>query len=200
MTKLHNKYSLLLLILLSGCSFLILKTKAPVKKDFANEIFAKGIYQNKIIGLSLNFGEHWRAIIQAEKFPADYAEFAEKIQDQGGELLMIAEEMPEGVNSAQIIAEPTNIALQEYFQLIKDLNKGDYVNSKHSTVLINQTSMIKWQYTTNSPEDEYVYLDYILKQGKYNLRISFWAYREMQSALEKQADQILKTLKLSATE
>ena len=166
----------------------------PLKEEYSRETVINGKYANHDIGFSLELGSEWKTVIHYNEFPETFAYFADKIKEQGGELLMVGAEGAKGMYMLRIIVEKVDIPLDEYFYLLQDINKDDIVTSEHIETNINNVPMIKWKYTANKGQNEFVYLDYLLKKDKFNIRVSFWTFNALYEKLEEKTGIIMSSI------
>ncbi len=155
-------------LLAAGCAT---ATPDTYKDQFVQK---DSTYVNDSIGFALTFDNSWTVYPHTATMPPGIKEAAVSFEENGAELLFFADGSDKSPFFARAIVEDTDMPVQEYFQLVKEIN-GDELNHVSNEVKYTpEGEVMEWTYTVN--DDQITFKEYQMKKGKYNIRIGFWTF------------------------
>jgi hypothetical protein len=139
--------------------------------------------------------EDWNYALKKEDMPSSIRNFAKDLESQGASMSLfgLSKDGNEGI---RIISEPTGMENDEYLEVIQFVNKDDLTQyTDWEDANFGNTNGILWSYDLVAENSvSFTYYEYIIKEGKYNIRITMWttidSFNEKKSNFERMINSI----------
>jgi hypothetical protein len=151
-------------------------------------------YVNDTIGFSITFNNSWRLYPHTASMPRHIKGVAKELSAQGAEMLFFATSS-DGLLGARAIVEETDWSLDKYYKIVFEVNRDEFDHISYDIVKTGHMDMIEWIYKT----DKFTFQEYQVKNGKYNIRLSFWTFTTLFDDYKDEFYNISKTLQLPIT-
>ncbi|HBS03515.1 MAG TPA: hypothetical protein DEA96_01025 [Leptospiraceae bacterium] len=172
-------------ILVAGC----LGT-GPIRGDLFADRFNAGQYVNHAAGFKLHLPPGWSAYTHFDDMPPDIKPLARDTRSYGSEIAMVAISRNQ-LMGMRVLMEDTDVPLQEYFRLIKEINQVDIANDMgYRVTRLGNVDSIRW--IMDSVQDGVMvrYLEYQLHLNQFNVRITFWTPEKLYSTYSSHFEEI----------
>lgn len=130
-------------------------------------------YLSKTVGFSLKFDPTWVVWAHHNGMPPQMKTISTQMRGEGAEVLLFAH-TKDNLRWVRITAEETDIALEQYFKLIREVNAKDVQSDEHEIMKIGNSDAVRWVFRTQVNDIAIKYQEYQVKRGPFNLRMSFW--------------------------
>ena len=140
-------------------------------------------YLSKTVGFSMKFDPTWLVWAHQKTMPPQMQVVSSKMRESGAEVLLFAR-TKDNLRWLRITAEETDIALEQYFALIRQVNAKDISLDEHEVTKLGNGDAVRWTFQTQVNGMPIKYQEYQVKRGPFNLRISFWTALTLFDALQ----------------
>ncbi len=140
-------------------------------------------YSNQTIGFSLDFKDSWKLYPHYNTLPGDAVGFADQFRENGAEMLLIGMS-PRGLYGMRVSVEEVDMPVKEYFAVIRSINAREFSRDSFRETTVNGKQAVEWQMQLSKNNVDLRYLEYQLKNGPFNLRITFWTAEALFQAYE----------------
>lgn len=151
-------------------------------------------YVNDTIGLSLVFNDSWRLYPHTASMPKHIKRVAKDLSSQGAEMIFFAMSS-DGLMGARAIVEETDWSLDKYYKVILEVNREEINHLSYDKIKIGRMDTIEWIYKT----DKLTFREFQMKNGRYNIRLSFWTLTALFDDYKEEFNNISKTIQLKHT-
>lgn len=149
-------------------------------------------YKNESIGFSLDFDGFWNVYAHADSMPPAVREIAKSFKEDGGELIFYATTSNQ-LLYARAIVEDAGLPLQQYYEIVSEINSDELKEVSASRVKLGKTEMIEWVYEVQVDETKLIFLEYQTRSGPYNIRLGFWTLASLFDEFKKDFQRIART-------
>jgi hypothetical protein len=132
----------------------------------------ESVYRNSMIGFALGFGTDWEVWDRPEKMRTDFRGSVAQLEANGQEVLLAGH--LSNIVGCRVTTEKVGIPVEDYAILIMDINKSEVGQVESQTLQVAGKTMVKWEAT--HPETGLIFVEYVAREGDYNLRITFWTH------------------------
>lgn len=159
---------LLLVALLFSC-----KSGGETREQGAREYKAK-IGKKGAVRITFN---NWMVYTDRKDCPDNILALIERLEQEGYKIPLFAFTRDYSCG-LRVIAEPTDLELEQYFKIIKQVNEAALgEHSEPSTIYINGREALFWEYRVK--DNNLKFMEVMLSEGGSNLRVSIWTREEL---------------------
>ncbi len=135
----------------------------------------------------------WSAYTHFDDMPPDIKPLARETRDYGSEIAMVAISGNQ-LMGMRILMEDTDVPLQEYFGLIKEVNQVDIARDQgHRVTRLGNVDSIRWIMDSVQEGVMVRYLEYQVHLNKFNVRITFWTPERLYGVYSNRFESIAGT-------
>lgn len=192
------RHRILLLVLVLACASLFACAAPPPPRIESTPVSAdlydpvKRMYSNPQIGFTLTFGEAWIMYESEAKMPPQAQGYARQVRESGGEMLFVAQNRA-GTMYMRGIAEETALDPEAYFEIIQRVNAKELTESNHESAVLNGEKAVRWTYSADTGATRIQFLEYQIRRGRYNVRLSFWTLPSLFASYEPEFETIARS-------
>lgn len=182
----------LAMLILSACAPAMVQS--PVQQlSYAGQARA-GHYRNPAAGFEVRFGQHWHVATRPDQANPEFQHLWSQFEEEELALLLLA--YPASfLYFTRITVEPVNLAMQDYFEIILEVNRGELLNYESpSWVRTGNNQALKWEFITSDGGGNTIRnLEYQLKEGSNNIRITFGADERFFHMFESEFERVINS-------
>ncbi len=122
--------------------------------------------------------------------PPDIKPLARETRSFGSEIAMVAISRNQ-LMGMRVLMEDTDVPLNEYFQLIKEINQVDIARDLgHQVTRLGNVDSIRWIMDSTQDGVMVRYLEYQVHLNEFNIRITFWTPERLYSTYSGEFQEI----------
>lgn len=147
------------------------------------------LYQNPTVGFALDFEPRWIVWARPEHMRADFRDSIAALEQNGQEVLLAAH--LNNVVGLRVTTENVGVPAEDYATLIMDINKSEVEILSQQTVTMAGKTVVEWE--AAHPSTGLIFVEYVLLQGTYDLRITFWTHPSLKERYQPEFRRIVSS-------